>query len=135
MTRSASEPTAIVPLRGYRPKSFAGAVDTSCTKRLGEKCLPWTPPVYTRLKRCSMPGPPLGILVKSSLPSSFCSLKQKGQWSVETTCSVSLARPCQSFSCCHFSRSGGVKTYLAASNPGASILSSERYKYCGQVSA
>src|SRR5713226_6375393 len=92
MTRSASEPTAMVPLRGYRPKSFAGAVATSWTKRFGEKCLPWTPPVYTRLKRCSMPGPPLGILVKSSLPSSFCSLKQKGQWSVETTCSVSFAR-------------------------------------------
>src|SRR5205807_4646549 len=45
-----------------------------------------------------MPGPPLGIFVKSSLPSSFCSLKQNGQWSVETTCSVSFARPCQSFS-------------------------------------
>jgi len=26
-------------------KEFAGAVATSWTKRLGEKCLPWTPPV------------------------------------------------------------------------------------------
>ena len=79
ITMSASEPTAIVPLRGKRPKSFAGAVETSCTKRLGENHPPCTPPVYTRLSRCSMPGPPLGIFVKSSLPSSFCSLKQKGQ--------------------------------------------------------
>src|ERR1700689_3082728 len=33
--------------------------------------------------RCSIPGPPLGIFVKSSRPSSFCSLKQNGQGSVE----------------------------------------------------
>ena len=35
--------------------------------------------------RFSTPGPPLGILVKSSLPSCFWSAKRKGQWSVETT--------------------------------------------------
>ncbi len=35
-----------------------------------------------------MPGPPLGILVKSFLPSDFWSAKRKGQWSVETTDSV-----------------------------------------------
>ncbi len=33
---SASDPTAIVPLRGKSPKSLAGAVATSCTKRFGE---------------------------------------------------------------------------------------------------
>ncbi len=34
---SASDPTAIVPLRGNSPNNFAGAVATSCTKRFGEK--------------------------------------------------------------------------------------------------
>ena len=34
-----------LPFRGNRPKSFAGEVETTSTKRLGEKRLPWTPPV------------------------------------------------------------------------------------------
>src|SRR5207244_3955267 len=44
-------------------------------------------------------------------------------------------RPCQHFSCGHFTPSGGVKTYFAPSKPGTSKFSIERYKYCGQVSA
>ena len=32
-----------------------------------------TPPSWTSVSRVSMPGAPLGILLKSSLPSSFCS--------------------------------------------------------------
>ena len=36
MTMSASEPTAIVPFFGKRPKIFAGAVDVISTKRLSE---------------------------------------------------------------------------------------------------
>ena len=35
MTMSASEPTAMVPLRGNRPKSLAGVVETTSTKRFG----------------------------------------------------------------------------------------------------
>ena len=73
-----------------------------------------------RLMRSSTPGPPLGILEKSSRPSSFCSLKQKGQWSVEITCRSLNFRPRQSFSWFHFSRMGGVMTYLAPSKPGCS---------------
>jgi hypothetical protein len=33
--------------------------------------------------RVSIPGAPFGIFEKSSLPSTFCSFMQKGQWSVE----------------------------------------------------
>ena len=65
-----------------------------------------------------MPGPPLGILVKSSLPSIFWSAKQNGQWSVETTCRWSCLRPSQSLGWCSLGRSGGVKTYLAPSKFG-----------------
>src|SRR5437867_9172590 len=44
ITRSASLPTAIVPFRGYRPKSLAGVVETSSTNRFTLK-RPWaTPP-------------------------------------------------------------------------------------------
>ena len=35
--------------------------------------------------RCSTDPMPLGILEKSPMPSSFCSFKQNGQWSVLTT--------------------------------------------------
>src|ERR1051325_2306871 len=65
-----------------------------------------------------MPGPPLGILVKSSLPSTFWSSKQNGQWSVETTCKWSCLRPSHSFGRCSLGRSGGVKTYFAPSKFG-----------------
>ena len=44
MTMSASEPGAIVPLRGNRPKIFAGEVDVSSTKRLSEMRPVRTPP-------------------------------------------------------------------------------------------
>ncbi len=41
--------------------------------------------------RC--PGRRSGILVKSSLPRTFWSSKQNGQWSVETTCRWSCLQP------------------------------------------
>ena len=76
---SASLPTAIVPLRGKRPNILAGVVEQSSTKRF-RLMRPWrTPPLWTSVRRVSMPGAPFGILLKSSLPSSFCSLMQKGQ--------------------------------------------------------
>ncbi|MND04850.1 hypothetical protein D3C83_253060 [compost metagenome] len=43
-TMSASEPGAIVPLRGNNPKIFAGDVDVSSTKRLIEIRPVRTPP-------------------------------------------------------------------------------------------
>ncbi len=79
MTISASEPGAIVPLRGNRPKIFAGDVAVSSTNRLSEMRPDRTPPSYTRLIRVSIPGAPLGILEKSFTPSVFCSFMQNGQ--------------------------------------------------------
>src|SRR4030095_2983750 len=54
-TISASEPGAIVPLRGKRPKIFAGDVEVSSTKRLREIRPARTPPSYTRLITAAMP--------------------------------------------------------------------------------
>ena len=56
------------------------------------------------------------------MPICFCggSFMQNGQWSVETTCRSFFARPFQSASWFHFSRSGGDITNLAPSKPGRS---------------
>ena len=81
---------------------------------------------------------PLGILVKSPIPSSFWSFMQKGQWSVDTTARSSVRRPFHrsGWWCSCLLRSGGEATHLAPSKPGApSWSSSVRYRYCGQVSA
>ncbi len=85
--------------------------------------------------RCSTPGKPLGILEKSPAPSSFCSLKQNGQWSVETTERSSVRNPRHRLAWCSRSRSGGEQTYFAPSKPSRARSSAERNKYCGQVSA
>ena len=94
-TMSASEPGAIVPLRGYRPKDFAAFVETSSTKRFSESRPSRTPKWCSMCRRFSIPGPPFGIFEKSSLPSVFCPSQLKGQWSVETTESTSVASACQ----------------------------------------
>ncbi len=84
MTKSASEPMAIVPFRGYRPKILAAFVAVNSTN-LGNDIFPvLTPSEYINSKRCSIAGCPFGILVKSSFPIIFCS-KVNGQWSVATT--------------------------------------------------
>lgn len=82
--------------------------------------------------RCSIPPMPFGMARKSPRPSSFWSLKQKGQWSVETICR-SLVR-----SACHIAswwpsareRSGVEHTHFAPSKPSVppapSWSSSER---------
>ena len=110
----------MVPLRGNRPKIFAGEVDVSSTKRLSEMRPVRTPPSYTRLMRVSMPGAPLGIFEKSPCPSAFCSFMQNGQWSVEIACRSLKARPRHSRSCVAAGRSGGLITYFAPSKPGSS---------------
>ena len=120
MTMSASEPGAIVPLRGNRPKIFAGDVEVSSTNRFSEMRPGRTPPSYTRLMRVSMPGAPFGIFEKSPLPRTFCSFMQKGQWSVEIACRSLNASPRHSCSCVSLGRSGGLMTYFAPSNPGSS---------------
>src|SRR4029453_18336172 len=86
-------------------------------------------------RRFSIPGPPLGILEKSSLPSVFWPSQLNGQWSVETAERTSFAT--QSHRCSRFSfdLGGGVYTYFAPSKPGASTsLSRSMKKYCVQVS-
>src|SRR4051812_16295470 len=105
---SASEPGAIVPLRGYRPKLFAGFVETSSTKRFGEKRPVRTPKLYSMWSRFSMPGPPFGIFEKSSRPRPFCSGQLNGQWSVDTTERTSVESAFQRGSWFDFARGGGV---------------------------
>src|SRR5215468_5726561 len=85
--------------------------------------------------RCSIPGIPFGIFEKSPRPISFCSLKQNGQWSVETMLRSLVRSPRHRCAQCSLGRTGGEQTYLAPSNPGASRSSWDRYRYWGQVSA
>ena len=82
-TTSASAPGATMPLRGYMPNMRAGVVQQVSTHR-SRVSWPLTTPWYSSSMRCSTPPMPLGILEKSPSPSSFWSLKQNGQWSVET---------------------------------------------------
>lgn len=84
--------------------------------------------------RFSTPGIPLGILEKSPRPSSFWPLKQKGQWSVETTWRSLVRRPRHSAAWCSLGLSGVLHTYLAPSKSGSARLSVDRNRYCGQVS-
>jgi hypothetical protein len=122
-TMSPSEPTAIVPFFGHSPNILAGEVETSSTNRCTSIFPARTPPSQSSMSRVSMPGAPLGILEKSSFPSSFCgvgSFMQNGQWSVETTWRSFLTSPFQSASWFHFSRSGGDITNFAPSKPGRS---------------
>src|SRR5450631_1246909 len=133
---SASDPAAITPLRGYRPNILAGVVDATSTQRASDSS-PATTPWCSRSIRCSTPGIPLGILEKSPSPSSFCSLKQNGQWSVDTTLKSLVRRYFHSSSWwpSALERSGVEHTHFAPSNPGApSCSSNDRYRYCGQVS-
>src|SRR5207247_9565041 len=92
--------TAMVPFRGNRPKSRAGAVEVSSTKRFSDNPCRLTPPSKISGSRVSTPGAPFGILLKSLRPCCLenfkpygCSLKQKGQWSVEITWRSSVLRP------------------------------------------
>ncbi len=88
---------------------------------------------------------PFGILEKSPPipPISFWSFMQNGQWSVETSCRSFVRREfhiwCWWPSC--FERSGVEQTYLAPSKSPPHCCpvaprwsSSDRYRYCGQVS-
>ena len=122
---SASEPGAMMPLRGYSPNIRAGVVAIVSTHRASDS-FPSTTPWYSRSTRCSTLPMPFGILEKSPTPSSFCSLKQNGQWSVETTARSLLRRPfhrsARWLSC--LLRSGVEQTHLAPSKPGAPSWSS-----------
>src|SRR5437660_557963 len=64
MTMSASLPTCRLPLRGYRPKSRAALVDTSCTMRRTEMRWASSPSEYSMGSinvRFSTPGRNLRI--------------------------------------------------------------------------
>ncbi len=124
----------MTPLRGYRPNILAGVVEQVSTQR-GSVISPLTTPWCSRSIRCSTPGMPLGIFEKSPRPSSFCSLKQNGQWSVDTTARSLVRRPRHRAFPWSAVRSGGEATNLAPSKSGLARSSSVRYRYCGQVSA
>ncbi len=68
---SASVPMSSEPFSGYMPKIFAGFVETNSTNRLKSMRSAFTPLVNRRGSRVSMPGSPLGIRVKLSLPRVF----------------------------------------------------------------
>jgi hypothetical protein len=74
-------------LRGQSPNILAGLVEVISTNLCASIFPARTPPSQSSISRVSMPGAPLGIFEKSSLPICFCggSFMQKGQWSVETT--------------------------------------------------
>jgi len=102
-------------------ESLAGAVATSWTKRFGEKCLPWTPPVYTRLRPVLDAGAAHWESGEIVLAELFLLLEADRAVAWKHLQSV-LARPCQSFSWLPLFAECGVKTYLAPSKPGASHI-------------
>src|SRR5919201_423775 len=106
---SASDPTAIVPLRGYKPNSFAGFVHSSSTIRLSVIRPPRTPNSWIMCSRFSSPGPPFGIFEKSWRPSVFCPSQLNAQWSVEIADSTSVRTAFQSTSWFSFRRAGDVR--------------------------
>ena len=73
-----------------------------------------------------MPGPPLGIFVKSSLPSSFCSLKQNGTMVGGNHLQCVLRQPLPQFFLVPFFAHRGREDVFRGSKPGPSISSSER---------
>ena len=124
-TMSASDPGAMTPLRGHSPNIRAGVADATSTQRASGSS-PDTTPWCSRSIRCSTPGIPLGILEKSPRPSSFWSLKQNGQWSVDTTDRSLVRSPRHSEPWCSRGRSGGDATYLAPSKSGRARSSRDR---------
>ena len=70
-TMSASEPSAIAPLRGYILKICAALVEVTLTNSFMVKRPVLTPAFHNTSMRFSTPPVPLGILVKSSLPAAF----------------------------------------------------------------
>ena len=120
-TMSASAPGAIVPLRGKRPKIFAGDVRRQldeAVERDASRC------ARRRRRpgscRVSMPGAPLGIFEKSSSPELLLLLHAERAVVGRDRLQVVDARPRHSRSCVAFGRSGGLITYFAPSKPGSS---------------
>jgi hypothetical protein len=79
MTMSASEPGAIVPFRGKRPKIFAGDVDVSSTNRFREIPTGSHAAVIDQAHARLDPRRPVRDLREVALPIVFCSFMQKGQ--------------------------------------------------------
>src|SRR3972149_1632377 len=132
-TMSASRPTPTAPFCGS-PNMRAGAAEITSPHRFGVRRPVTTPPECIRFTRSSTPGRPFGTLRKSPMPISFWPWKSNGQWSVETTCRSSWRRPSQRSSAWSAGRSGGEQTNFAPLKP-LPMSSSERNRYCGQVSA
>ena len=68
----------MTPLRGYIPKIFAACVLHESTIVIRSIRPALTPCVWMRSIRSWIDGMPLGIVVKASLPISFCPEKLKG---------------------------------------------------------
>ncbi len=67
-----------------------------------------TPKWWIIRSRSSSPGPPFGILEKSSRPIVFWPSQRKAQWSVEIAESTSVRTAFQSTSWFALARGGGV---------------------------
>src|SRR4030042_3591035 len=146
MTISASAPGVREPLRGYKPKIFAGLVLVNATNWFGVSLPERTAYVHKIGRRSPTPGNPFGILVKSSLPSSLPGMaidlpsyaigllpsKKNGQWSVPMVCNVPSDKPCHKRVLSAGVRKGGEHTHFAPSSRFSKYI--EKNRYCGQVS-
>jgi hypothetical protein len=94
-----------------------------------------TPAWWTSCRRCSTPGAPLGIFLKSSAPSVFWPIHRKGAWSDEITDSTSRRRASQSASQSDGRRGGGVNTNFAPSKSGRARSARSVKRYWVHVSA
>ena len=109
-------------LAGTGRRSWPGAVEVSSTKRLSEMRPVAHAAVVDQAHAGLDAGRAVGDLAEVVLAQLLlASLKQKGQWSVETACrSLQLQARATAAPGSHLSRSGGLITYLAPSKPGSS---------------
>mmetsp|Transcript_6842 Transcript_6842/g.16264 ORF Transcript_6842/g.16264 Transcript_6842/m.16264 type:complete len:208 (-) Transcript_6842:812-1435(-) len=113
-TMSASHPSAMRPLCGYRLNSMAALVDVMRTKSEGDMSMPLTPLCQTTDMRSSIPLHPLGMARKSSLPRAFW-LALNVALSVPTqSSSLYLSARISSSFVVGSSRNGGDMTWPAA---------------------
>src|SRR3990172_12920282 len=126
ITKSASEPTAIIPFRGVRPYFWAGLKQQTWTN-LSKVILPlFTPSLSMIGNHVSTPAIPTGALQKSFPFSSFLT----GAWSVPTKSIIPFLIACHRASLSSLCLIGGF-TF----ERNLSVLSVFRTRYWGQVSA
>ena len=129
---SASAPTWIAPLRGYKPMIFAGLVLSFVHISSSVRRPSSTPRVYVSGSSVSSPGIPIGIFVQSPCHIAFCS-RVKVQVSVEITDTSPWCSPFQSRSTSAGFFSCGQQAKRWPSSRSNTV--SSRTRYCTQVSA